>query len=209
MLHRKPIRCALQHAAVGALIALAGCSQRVAAPVSPPPPVSPGPKVALPDGGMRHTERLVQGGWVEAGCWMVCGYKTNRRGASDLKCRQVGAAEAPCTPGTAGAAQPRTVTVDRTAPDRAPGGCRILLEDVPGDPGAPAARASLVGREGTVLLDEWRPAATDDGDYFAIETSFSPDGKWMGVAHVSVGIGDGDRLVRVIDAQVRRAPVCK
>lgn len=195
----------MQHAALLLCVAAAGCSPRAASPPAPPP-VPPGPKLALPDGGMRHTERLLQGGWVAPGCWMVCGHRGSGKDVAGLACRQVGAAESPCqsAPGS------RTVTVDPTPPDSAPGGCRVWLEDISGDPAVRRpARATLIAPAGRTPLDEWSPAATDDGDYFAIETSFSPDGKWLGVARLAVGIGDGDKVVRVVSAEVRRAPPCR
>ena len=46
-----------------------------------------------------------------------------------------------------------------------------------------------------------------DGDYFAIETSFR--GGRLGLARVSVGLGEGERLVRVISVEVRAAPACR
>ena len=85
----------------------------------------------------------------------------------------------------------------------------MRFDDAPGDPGAPPARATLVDPTHSQLLDEWLPPNSVDGDYFAIETSFSPDGKWLAIVHSSVGIGEGDRLVTVVDVAVRPAPSCR
>src|SRR5262249_27264568 len=98
---------------------------------------------------------------------------------------------------------------DASPPEHAPGGCRVQLDDAPGDPGAPAARATLVGPKERAALDAWTPAREGNGASFAAETSFSPDGKWLAIVHSAVGIGEEGRLVDVIDAQVRAAPACK
>jgi hypothetical protein len=67
----------------------------------------------------------------------------------------------------------------------------------------------LIGAKERTALDAWKAPRDVDGDYFAVETSFSPDGKWLAIVHSAVGIGEEGRLVDVIDAQVRAAPPCR
>jgi len=187
-------------ALVGA-VALAGCPKHDAAPTSPPPPTVAGPKVALPDGGMRHTERLATAAW-RGGAFRACG----ERNGGPSGCKLVAAAGERASDA---AADGEGFAADRSPPTSAPGVCRVLFDDAPGDPAAPPARATLVGPAARQPLDEWRPAGTVDGDYFAVETSFSPDGKWLAVYRVAVGLGTDERLVELAGVQVRPAPACR
>lgn len=150
---------------------------------------------------MHHTERLARVGW-RGESFVACGDSRGR----ESRCRMIDRAGAAAV---AAASPPAGYADDASPPDRAPGACRVRFDDVPGDPGAPAARATLVGPAGAQPLDAWRPAREVDGDYFAVETSFSPDGKWLALVHTAVGIGEDERRVEVAGAEVRAAPACR
>jgi hypothetical protein len=188
------------------LFAAPGC-KRDAPPAGPPPPPVAGPKVALPDGGMRHTQRLAWVSWSSDAIFQACGRRT-----PDLATQgKLGECSSVPARGPKGIEHSVVAPLahDASAPDAAPGGCRVLFDDAPGDPAAPPARATLIGPTARLPLDEWRPAREVDGDYFAVETSYSPDGKWLGIVHTSVGLGDGDQLIEVKSIEVRPAPPCK
>jgi hypothetical protein len=198
-------------AALALALATAGCPRRDAPPTSPPPPLSPGPAGPTADGGLHHTERLAKLGWRADGAFRACGDPPSGSGAAGKPSRP-----GPCLvvprPGeraVAVPAPPPDYRDDTTPFDRAPGGCHLRFDDAPGDPGAPAARATLVGAAAATPLDAWSPERTVDGDYFAIEASFSPDGKWLALVHVAVGIGEDERRVDVVGAEVRAAPGCR
>jgi hypothetical protein len=197
--------------ALAAAFTLAGCPRRDAPPTSPPPPQSAGPSGALADGGMHHTERLAQAGWRSDGAFQACGDFPWARDQPGKPLRPgpcLVVARAGELPIAVPAPQPG-YAADASPPERAPGGCRVRFDDAPGDPGAPAARATLVGTTARAALDAWKAPREVSGDYFAVETSFSPDGKWLAIVHSAVGIGEEGRLVGVIDAEVRAAPPCK
>lgn len=189
---------------------LAGCRHHPAdAPLSPPPPVSPGPAVTLPDGGMRHTIRLAGAGWDAASAFQACARHLDDAGTPRPPF-------GPCLivrgPGAAAEAQPapdRAFFDDTSVSTAAPDGCHTAFFDVPGDPGAPAARAFLVGPSASALLDSFRPPSTVDGDQFAIETSYSPDHSRLALIHSALGLGDGDRRVDVVAVEMRAAPACR
>lgn len=210
-------RAAMQYevAALGLALALAGCPRRepVSAPLSPPPPVSAGPKVALPDGGLRHTERLAVVGWDAGGAFWACARRAEEfaPGAAEKIGRCVVVA-APGAEAKAAAFAPGAFTRDVSPPDAAPGRCRVLHEDIPGDPGLPpeaAARATLVGPGARAPIDAWRPPLSVDGDYFALETSFSPGGDWLAIVRTAVGRGEGEQSADVVAASVLVAPRCE
>ena len=164
--------------------------------------------MAPPERAVRHTERLALVAW-KGSLFGACGRLTTEPAVPGVAkgCVVVGE--------PAAAAAPLDWTSDRgfvrdTSPaDAGPNGCRVLFDDAPGDPSAPPARATLQGQAAQLPLDAWRPQSTVDGDYFAIETSFSPDGKWLGVVHTAVGIGEGEQRIEVVSAELRPAPVCR
>ena len=57
-----------------------------------------------------------------------------------------------------------------------------------GDAGHPTGREPI---------DDWKPDATVGGDIFADELSFSPEGKWMAVAHLGIHLGEGERIIEI------------
>ena len=195
---------------------LAGCPRKDAvAPVGVTPPVSAGPKVALPDGGMRHTERLAVTGWSQAGAFWACSQRTAEFGQPGRtgRCLVVEkAGDAAMQHEFAEGAITPDAAREGGRPDAAPGRCRVLFEDLTGDPGLPAeaaAKATLYGPPAPIALDAWKPPRTLDGDYFAVETSFSPDGKRLAIVHTAVGVGEGERSAEVVSVEVRAAPDCR
>ena len=191
---------------VGALAA-AGCKRGGTTPLGTPPPEKAA-TVVLPDGGMSHTEPLAEVRW--AGDWaMACGGRRVESATNGAVKTTPGACVTAGVAGAAADARPQESAFQAGAEGAVPAPCRVYYEDISGDPAAPPARASLVGPGGRQLLDEWRVPREVDGDYFAVEIRVSPDGKRIAVLHVSVGIGDGDRLVRVESAEVRPAPPCR
>ena len=71
------------------------------------------------------------------------------------------------------------------------------------------ATATLVSPTGRETLDEWRPDATVGGDIFADELSFSPEGKWMAIAHLGIHLGEGERIIEIHDVAIRPIPACR
>lgn len=222
---RGPDRFARRSALVLAaalLVGGPGCKRSPTTPLAPPPPQKPGPAGAAL--GSSHGEPLAALSWYQGRWLSACGGRqrdgapASPTGAASPAARP-GAragdrpADSACTtrgvPGAGDALpEPRGARVD--GPGAPPAPCRLRYDDVSGDPGAPAARATLVGPDGAEqLLDAWKPPPEVDGDYFAVEIGFSPDGKWMGVVHTSIGVGDGERLVRVESVEIRPAPACR
>ncbi len=180
---------------------LAGCPKRDPAPVTPPPAPSPGPAGPVSDGGKHHTERFAEVAWKPDGTFRYCSVR-----GKPIKCMTIAkAGDAPQPAPDADA----SFAIDRSPPSSATGNCKVAFDDAGGDPGAPPAKASLRGPAGTQPIDEWHPAQTDNGDFFLVETSFSPDGKWLAVLHVAVGVGIDEQTADVIHAEVRAAPICR
>jgi len=188
---------------VAGLSLLAACQRSAGLPSLAPP--DRGASGGLPAPRRQALSRL---GW-SAGWLRACGLRrAERPGQPDAErpgeCLIRGARADEPPPPALGA--PTTPLSPGVLPPR----CTLAYEDAPGDPALAAlAKATLVGPGGRVLLDEWRPPAELDGDYFAIDASLSPDGRWLGIAHLSVGLGVGEQLVRVVAVEVRPAPGCK
>jgi hypothetical protein len=87
--------------------------------------------------------------------------------------------------------------------------CRAELEDATLVPTRRPARAWLVTPTGRTLLEEWTPEADLTGDVYTIELSFAPEGQWMAVEHVMVGLGEGERVVEVTGVAIRQVPACR
>ena len=154
----------------------------------------PGP----PDGGTHHTERLARTSW-KSDTARACG----TRGACVAASPSGALAN---DPGEAGFA------VDGSPVDAMPGAggrCRVVDDDVLASSKGPPARATLWGPSGATPLAAWQPPVTVDGDYFALETSFSPDGKWLAIARLAVHLGDEAPVVDVAGLEVRAAPACR
>ena len=76
-------------------------------------------------------------------------------------------------------------------------------------PDTQPATVMLVQPSGTVELEAWKPESGLTADEYRVEASFSPDGKWMALVHLAIGLGEGQRTVEI--AGVRRVPrpVCR
>ncbi len=100
-------------------------------------------------------------------------------------------------------------------PDAMPAsfGGRCHLEIAQGQrmPAMTPAKLVWVGPSGKKVLEQWTPndAEAVDADAYTIETTFAPEGEWMAILHVSVGLGDGERIVRVPYAKMIRVPACE
>ena len=190
----------------------------------------------MPDAGLHHTERLALVGWSTDGSFWACGRRTEdfSRLGRPGRCSvipplgsTIGSpnTEAPSKPLDAESAladsparrdyRPDAFAPDTSRPGTGPTACpgtSVQFEDMTGDPGLPptvAARAILVGPgEQRLVLDAWRPPLSVDGDYFAVETSFSPEGKRLAIVHSAVGRGEGEQAVDVISVELRPMPTC-
>ena len=86
--------------------------------------------------------------------------------------------------------------------------CSIELHgSLKGD--AQGASATLVSPTGREPIDEWKPDPKRSGDVYAVELSFSPEGKWMAVAHLGVHLGEGERVIEIHDVEIRAVPACR
>ena len=63
--------------------------------------------------------------------------------------------------------------------------------------------------EEELLQLRWKPAATVGGDIYADELSFSPEGKWMAVAHLGIHLGEGERIVEIHGVDIKEVPACR
>ena len=104
---------------------------------------------------------------------------------------------------------------DDDAPDHVPAsfGGRCKLEIVPGQR-TPLRETTLTWVTPTkrVKLDDWMPSddeAVIEADRFTIETSFAPEGEWLAILRVGVGLGDGERIVQVASAKLVATPACE
>jgi hypothetical protein len=82
--------------------------------------------------------------------------------------------------------------------------CHVELEG-----NAQGAHATLVSPTASEPLDAWKPGPEVPGDVYAVELSFSPEGKWMAVAHLGVHLGEGERLIEFHDVEIRSVPACR
>lgn len=87
--------------------------------------------------------------------------------------------------------------------------CTLELEDARLVPTPSPARASLQSPTAKTPLDEWTPDPKLTGDAYATEVSFSPEGKWMAVLHLSIGLGEGERTIEIADAKLAAVPACR
>jgi len=71
------------------------------------------------------------------------------------------------------------------------------------------ATATLLTPTGRQPIDDWKPDASVGGDLFADELSFSPEGKWMAVAHLGIHLGEGERIVEVHGVDIKQVPACR
>lgn len=94
---------------------------------------------------------------------------------------------------------------DETPPNAGPWQrCAIELK---GD--SHGATATLLTPTGREPIEAWKPDASVAGDVYALELSFSPEGKWMAVLRLGVHLGDGERIVEVSSVDIRTVPACR
>ena len=193
--------------ALVALVALASCQTK--SPTAPLPPHKESMTPPAPEPGLHHTLRLAWAGWKNAHEYLACGRRTGELTDKGRlgKCLAVTAV------GQAPVAREWTdaVTRDESAVASAPmaGGCHVHFTDAQGAPGSPAAVASLMAANGkNVDIASWQPRPEDNGDQFALETSFSPDGTLLAITRVAIGIGEGETSVDVLGVELRAAPAC-
>jgi hypothetical protein len=122
----------------------------------------------------------------------------------------------PCWRQEAGDAPHRIVTwTNAGRPDPAPptqgpwDRCAIELEDAQLVPVAKPARAFVVSPTGKTLIEEWTADPKLNGDLFALEVSFSPEGQWMAVAKLAIGLGEGERTVEMAGVDILPVPACR
>jgi hypothetical protein len=90
---------------------------------------------------------------------------------------------------------------DDTPPDRGPWDrCLAEIKDTTVVLATPTERT---------VLDEWKPGNDVQGDRFAVELSFSPEGKWMAVEHVAIHVGEGERIIEIPSVEIRPVPACR
>lgn len=94
---------------------------------------------------------------------------------------------------------------DDTSPNAVP--WRRCAVELAGDrSGATGTLLTPTGRE---PIDQWKPDAGVGGDLFADELSFSPEGKWMAVAHLAIHLGEGERIIEIHDVVIKPVPACR
>jgi len=100
------------------------------------------------------------------------------------------------------------------APDRTPSNagpwdrCRLVLEDARMAPPLAPARLILETPTGRTTLDEWAPPTEVEGDAFTLEATFDPEGKRLGIVRLAIGLGEGERIVRIAGARLVDVPTC-
>ena len=104
---------------------------------------------------------------------------------------------------------------DDDAPDRVPAsfGGRCKLEITEGQR-SPLRETTITWVTPTkrVKLDDWMPtddAAVIEADRFTLEATFAPEGEWLAILRVGVGIGEGERVVQVASARLIPTPACE
>jgi hypothetical protein len=72
-----------------------------------------------------------------------------------------------------------------------------------------SASATLLTPTGKEPIEDWKPDAKVGGDVYAVELSFSPEGKWMAVVHLAIHLGEGERIVEIPSVEIRAVPACR
>jgi hypothetical protein len=170
-----------------------------------------GPRVRVPTaspGGPRA--RLAAVLWPTASGFIYCQRRV------DDQANTVGVA-GPCFRIDAGERESHRIVswaslgrFDATPPNAGPWErCRIEIEDAQHGATVRPARVWLRTPTERTLLDEWTPEHERSGDLYTTELSFAPEGQWMAVVHVALGVGDGERTVEVPSVAVRPVPACR
>jgi hypothetical protein len=72
-----------------------------------------------------------------------------------------------------------------------------------------SASATLVSPTGREPIEAWTPDASVAGDLYAVELSFSPEGKWLAIVRLAVHLGEGERIVEIPSVDIRPVPACR
>jgi hypothetical protein len=103
---------------------------------------------------------------------------------------------------------------DDSAPDSAPasmaGRCRFEIEDAQGR--QKPAKLWWVTPTKRQELAAWTPGeekGVAESDAFTIEVSLAPEGEWLAILRVAVGLGEGERIVQVASMNLTRVPACE
>ena len=98
---------------------------------------------------------------------------------------------------------------DTSAADAGPWhGCWLELDDAQLVPRETPARAWFVTPGEKRLLEEWHPEPTLTADQYRLEASISPEHKWLALAHLAIGLGEGERIVEIPAARLLPLPDC-
>ena len=87
--------------------------------------------------------------------------------------------------------------------------CSLIIEDYQAVPSPRPARLIMITPSGKKVLDEWTPSPKDEGDAFQVEATFSTDGTVMASVHLSIGLGEGERIIGIAGAKVFSTPACE
>ena len=186
------------------LLFVAGCAHKTAGPAPS--------QAAIPDKKLR----LAAVTWPTGTAVMYCTRRLDDFG------KPVGVA-GPCYRLEAGDEKPLKVLswaalgrFETSSPDTAPsslgGRCKIELVQGQRAPELVPARVTWVTPTRRQVLDDWMPTddpAAIEADGFTVETSFAPEGEWMAILHVAVGLGEGERVVQVPSAKLLKVPACE
>jgi hypothetical protein len=194
----------VKRCAAALVLALVSCAHDGGKPASPPPN-------AMPPGHARLAAVM----WPVAKAIIYC----TRR--IDDYARPVGVA-GPCKRLEAGDPEPvSTISwatlgrFENSAPDAMPasvgGRCHLEITQGQRAPAATPALLTWVAPSGKTVLEAWTPSGADavDTDAYTLEATFAPEGEWMAILHVAVGLGDGERIVKVPYAKMIRVPACE
>jgi hypothetical protein len=92
--------------------------------------------------------------------------------------------------GPDGVVRPLVSWLNAEAPDRSPLGFRVEPSRRPDE--APARLWA-----GKMLIEAWTPEKELTADEYRVEATRSPAGKWLGLVHLAIGIGEGQRTIEV------------
>ncbi len=104
---------------------------------------------------------------------------------------------------------------DKSPPNHVPaslgGRCRIEIQQGQRNPALRSATLTWVTPTRREVLDDWMPTDENvavEADAFTSEASFSPEGEWLAILHIAVGLGEGERVVQVASVRMMRIPAC-
>ena len=105
---------------------------------------------------------------------------------------------------------------DGSPPDGGPpslgGRCHFEIEDAARIPQPRSAKVWWVTPTQRRELAAWTPAdekGVAESDQFTMEVTLAPEGEWMALLRVAIGLGDGERIVQVVGMNLLRVPACE